>query len=48
MDGYTYVFEGPVCDGAVIVTAFENVRPRSRDTAIRILVVSLLNTDHSA
>ncbi len=43
-----YVFDGPVCDGAVIVTAFENVAPRSRETASRIFVVFLLNTDHIA
>src|SRR6266540_7513016 len=42
------VLEGPVCDGAVTVTALEKVAPRSRETAIRILVVSLLNTDHIA
>jgi hypothetical protein len=43
-----YVFEGPVWLGAVIVTALEKVFPRSRETAIRILVVELLNTDHIA
>ena len=43
-----YVFDGPVCDGDVIVTALENVWPRSRETAIRIFTVLLLNTDHIA
>ncbi len=43
-----YVFEGPVWLGAVIVTAFEKVSPRSRETAIRIFVVELSNTDHIA
>src|SRR6266536_2239554 len=43
-----YVLDGPVCDGSVLRTALEKVWPRSLDTAIRIFVVSLLNTDHIA
>ena len=42
------MFEGPVWLGAVMVTALEKVCPRSRETAIRILVVELLKTDHIA
>src|SRR6185437_8568515 len=37
-EGWMYVFDGPVCEGAVTVTAFENVCPRSRDVAMKILV----------
>ncbi len=35
-DGYTNVFPGVVADGVVSCTAFENVWPRSRETATMI------------